>query len=258
MFMQWRAYNCRHVQGAHLPARRRTCRHRLLRRPRHLGSGRVDARQGGGAVHLHRRHRPVRRARHRLGARAGHGVRRGDRAAGRLPGGAGRGGAGRAGLRGVPHPVRRPRLLQHHPARAGRDRHAAGPRDARGRRADLGRRLDLQGQRHRAVLPVRPAGQPQPADLQAVAGRRLRPRARRPQGDVRVAGHPRPALPGQHGEGVLHRREHLGRDPRGQDAGAPRHRHRDRRPDHGRAVLGPLRSRSPPRTSRSASSRAVR
>ena len=30
----------------------------------------------------------------------------------------------------------------------------------RGRRRHLGRRLDLQGQRHRAVLPLRPAGQP--------------------------------------------------------------------------------------------------
>src|SRR6516162_3260084 len=46
-------------------------------------------------------------------------------------------------------------------------------RDARGQRADLGRRLYLQGQRHRAVLPVRPARQPEPADLQAMAGRRL-------------------------------------------------------------------------------------
>ena len=122
-----------------------------------------------------------------------------------------------------------------------RHRHPAGPGDARGRRPDLGRRLDVQGQRHRAVLPLRPAGQPVPADLQAVAGRRLRHRARRPQGDVRVAARPRPALPGQHREGVLHRRQHLGRHPRGQDPGAPRHRHRDRRADHGRAVLGPRR-----------------
>ena len=127
------------------------------------------------------------------------------------------------------------------PLGPGRHRHAAGPGDARGRRPDLGRRLDLQGQRHRAVLPLRPAGQPAAADLQAVAGRRLRHRARRPQGDVGVAGRPRPAVPGQHREGVLHRRQHLGRHARGQDAGAPRHRHRDRRPDHGRAVLGPRR-----------------
>ena len=37
-----------------------------------------------------------------------------------------------------------------------------------------------RGQRHRAVLPLRPAGQPLPADLQALAGRRLRQRTRRP------------------------------------------------------------------------------
>jgi argininosuccinate synthase len=81
MFMHCYAYTCKHVQGALLPARRRTRRHRLLRRSRHLGSGRVDAREGRRAVHLYRRHRPVRRAGHRLGARPRHGVRRGDRAA---------------------------------------------------------------------------------------------------------------------------------------------------------------------------------
>ena len=47
-------------------------------------------------------------------------------------------GLGGPGLRGVPYPVRRPRLLQHHPARPGRRGHPARPRDARGRRADLG------------------------------------------------------------------------------------------------------------------------
>ena len=87
---------------------------------------------------------------------------------------AGRGGPGRAGLRRLPHPLRRPRLLQHHAARPRRHRHPAGPRHARGRRRHLGRRLDVQGQRHRAVLPLRPARQPRPAHLQAVAGRRLR------------------------------------------------------------------------------------
>src|SRR2546425_8670163 len=45
-----------------------------------------------------------------------------------------------------------------------------------------------------------------PADLQALARRQLRDRARRPQGNVGVAGRPRPALPGQHREGVLNRR----------------------------------------------------
>ncbi|CAA9244099.1 MAG: Argininosuccinate synthase, partial [uncultured Blastococcus sp.] len=227
------------VQGPHLPARRRTRRHRLLRGARHLRGGRLDARQRRGPVHLHRRHRSVRRAGHRLGAGPGDGVRRRDRPVGRLPGRAGGGRPGRADLRRLPHPLGRSQLLQHHPPRPRRHRDAAGAGHARGRRPDLGRRLDLQGQRHRAVLPVRAPGQPLAAHLQAVAGRRLRDRARRPQGDVGVAGRPRPALPGQRREGLLHRRQHLGRHPRGQDAGAPEHRHRDRRPDHGRAVLGP-------------------
>ena len=191
-------------------------------------------------MHLHRRHRPVRRARHRLGARPCEGLRCRDRAPGRLPRGAGRGGPGRAHLRGVPHPLGRACLLQHHAARPGRHGNPPGPGDARGQRPDLGRRLDLQGQRHRAVLPVRPARQPAPADLQALAGRGLRDRARRPQGNVGVAPRPRPALPRQHGEGVLHRRQHLGRHPRGQDPGAPGHRRRVRGADHGRAVLGPV------------------
>ncbi len=46
-------------------------------------------------------------------------------------------------------------------------------------------------------------------------------------------------VPRQRREGLLDRREHLGRDPRGQDPRAPRHRNRDGRADHGRAVLGP-------------------
>ena len=64
----------------------------------------------------------------------------------------------------------------------------------------------------------------------------------------------RPALPRQPGEGVLHRRQHLGRHPRGEDPRAPRRLARDRRADHGREVLGPRGRRSRPRTSRSASS----
>ncbi len=192
-------------------------------------------------MHLHRRHRAVRRGRHRRRPRPRPPVRRRDRPGGRLPSSARGGGPGRAGVRRLPHPLRRPRVLQHHPARPRRDRDDAGPRDARGRRRHLGRRLDLQGQRHRAVLPLRPARQPPAADLQAVARRRLRPRARRPHRDEPVAHRARPALPRQQGEGVLHRRQHLGRHPRGQDARAPRRVPRDRRPDHGRPVLGPRR-----------------
>ena len=80
---------------------------------------------------------------------------------------------------------------------------------------------------------------PDAAHLQAVARRRLRHRARRPRRDEPVAHRARPALPRQPGEGVLHRRQHLGRHPRGQDPRAPRRLARDRRADHGRAVLGP-------------------
>ena len=78
-------------------------------------------------------------------------------------------------------------LLQHDAARPRRHRHAAGAGDARGRRRDLGRRLDLQGQRHRAVLPLRAAREPDAAHLQAVARPGLRRGARRPPRDVRVA-----------------------------------------------------------------------
>ena len=64
-------------------------------------------------------------------------------------------------------------------------------------------------------------------------------RARRPRRDEPVAHRARPALPRQPGEGLLHRRQHLGRHPRGQDPRAPRRLARDRRADHGREVLGP-------------------
>ena len=191
--------------------------------------------------------------RHRRRTRPRPAVRRRDRPRRRLHTAAGRGGPRRAGLRRLPHPLRRPRLLQHHAARPRRHRHDAGAGDARGRRRHLGRRLDLQGQRHRAVLPLRAAGQPRAAHLQAVARRRLRARARRPRRDEPVAHRARPALPRQQGEGVLHRRQHLGRHPRGEDPRAPRRVAGDRRADHGREVLGPRRRASRPRTSPSAS-----
>ena len=166
-------------------------------------------------------------------------VRRGAGPRRRLPGPAGGGGPGRAGLRRLPHPLRRADVLQHHAVGPRGHGHAARPRDARGRRRHLGRRLDLQGQRHRAVLPLRPAGQPVAADLQALAGRAVRRRARRAGRDEPVAHRARPALPRQPGEGLLDRREHLGRDPRGEDPRAPGRLAGVGRADHGRAVLGP-------------------
>ena len=226
-------------QGPDRPARRRARRHRVLRRAGHLRGRGLDARQGRRPVHLHRRPRAVRRARHRRHPRPGDAVRRRARPLRRLPALPRRGGSRGAGLRRLPHPQRQPGLLQHHPDRPRGHRHPARARHARGRRGHLGRRLDVQGQRHRAVLPLRPARQPEPAHLQAVAGRRLRHRARRPDRDEPVARPPRPALPRQRGEGVLHRRQHLGRHPRGQDPRAPRRLAGDGRADHGREVLGP-------------------
>ena len=170
----------------------------------------------------------------------GEAVRRRDRPRGRHQAAAGRGGPGRAGVRRLPHPVRRPHVLQHHAARPRRHRHAAGAGDAVRRREHLGRRLDLQGQRHRALLPLRAAGQPGAAHLQAVARRRLRPGAGRARRDEQVAHRPRAAVPRLGREGVLHRRQHLGCHARGQDPRAPRRVPRDRRADHGRQVLGPV------------------
>ena len=120
-------------------------------------------------------------------------LRRRGRRARRLQGRARARGARRAPVRRLPHPDRRPPLLQHDPARPRRHRDAARPRDARARRRDLGRRLDLQGQRHRALLPLRAARERGAADLQALARRGVRGRARRAQGDERVARRARPA-----------------------------------------------------------------
>ena len=95
--------------------------------------------------------------------------------------------ARRAPVRRVPHPDRGPALLQHDAARPRGDGDAARAGDARVRRRHLGRRLDVQGQRHRALLPLRAAREREPAHLQAVARRRVRLGARRPHRDERVA-----------------------------------------------------------------------
>ena len=91
---------------------------------------------------------------------------------------------------------------------------------------------------------------PNAAHLQAVARRRVRRRARRARRDERVPAAAGLAVPRSHREGVLHRRQHLGRDARGQVARGAVDEHGDRRADHGRGALGPGGRRSPPRTSR--------
>ena len=227
-----------HGHRPHLPPRRRAGRHRLLRRPGHLGRRRLDAGQGRHPLRVHRRPRPVRRARPLRRPRPGQGVRRRAGPARRLPLAARARRSRRPAVRRLPHRHRRPDLLQHHAPRAGGHRHPPRTGDAGRRGRHLGRRLDLQGQRHRALLPLRPARQPQPAHLQAVAGRGLRRRARRPGGDERVADRARPPLPRQQGEGLLDRRQHLGRHPRGEAARAARRGDGPGRADHGRGALG--------------------
>ena len=128
-------------------------------------------------------------------------------------------------------------LLQHHADRPRRHRHDAGRRDARGRGQHLGRRQHLQGQRHRAVLPLRPARQSQPEDLQAVARPGVHRRTRRTRRDVGLHDRRRFRVPDEVGEGLLDRLQHPRRDARSEGPRAPRHRHADRRADHGRRAL---------------------
>ena len=189
----------------------------------------------------------------------GHAVRRRARPRGRLPARAGRGGPGRAGLRGVPRPLGRADLLQHHPARAGGHRHDAGSGHAApttstsGATARRSRATTSSASTATGCWPTRACASTSrgwtPTSCTELGGRaEMSQWLRRAQ----------PALPRQQGEGVLHRRQHLGRHPRGQDPGAPRRLAGDRRADHGRAVLGPRRARSTPRTSPCGSSTAAR
>ena len=148
-------------------------------------------------------------------------------------------------LRRVPHQVGRPRLLQHHAAGPRGHRHAAGAGHAGRRGADLGRRLHLQGQRHRAVLPLRPARQPArcgstsrgwtpPSSASWAAGRRCRsgwPTASCPTGQARR----RPTPPTRTS----------GAPPTRPSARAPRRQRRDRRARSWACGSGTPTSRSP-------------
>ncbi len=98
-------------------------------------------------------------------------------------------------VRCLPHLDRGQALLQHDAARTRGHGHQARACDGRARRRHLGRRLDLQGQRHRAVLPVRPARERRAPHLQAVARHGVRRRARWADSDERVARRARLASP---------------------------------------------------------------
>ena len=104
-------------------------------------------------------------------------------------------------------------VFQHHAARSRRDRHDAGRGDEGGRRQHLGRWLDLQGQRYRAVLPLRPADQSEPQDLQALARPAVHRRTGRPRGNVGVPDRQRLRLQDERREGVFDRQQYPRRDP---------------------------------------------
>ena len=121
-------------------------------------------------------------------------VRRRESAPDRLPRAAGRRRDRGAAMRCVPHFHGRRPVLQHDAARPRRHRHDARRRHEGRRRPHLGRRQHVQGQRHRALLPLRAAGQPEPPHLQTVARSAVHRRAGRPQGNVGVH-EPAPASP---------------------------------------------------------------
>ncbi len=123
----------------------------------------LDAQQGRDPLRLHRQPRPARRARLRRDPAQGDALRRREGPPDRLPRAAGHRRHRRPAGRRLPRHHRRRHLLQHHAAGPRRHRHDAGVGHEGRRRPHLGRRQHLQGQRHRALLPLRPADQPGPA-----------------------------------------------------------------------------------------------
>ena len=250
----------RSERGQHPPgtSRRREGRHRVLGRPRHQRRAALDARQGRDPVRLHGQPRAARRDRLRRHPEEGDGLRRREGAAHRVPPAAGRRRHRRDPVRRLPHLHRRRHLLQHHAARPRRHRHDAGRRHEGRRRRRLGRRQHLQGQRHRAVLPLRPARQPESPRLQAVARSAVHRRARRPQGDVGVHDRPRVRVQDERREGLLDRLEHPRRHPRSQGPRVPQQGHHHRPADHGRGLLARRRGGRSRRPSACASRTASR
>ena len=115
--------------------------------------------KGALPLRLYRQSRPARRSRLRRDPAQGARVRRRKSPPHRLPRPTGSRRHRRPPVRRLPHLHRRRHLLQHHAPRPRRHRHDAGHRHEGRRRQHLGRRLDLQGQRHRALLSLRPARQ---------------------------------------------------------------------------------------------------
>ncbi len=226
-----------HVAHPAIHSRGPQGRPRVLGRPRHERGAALDAGERRDSVRVHREPGPARRERLRRDPAQGLAIRRRDGTPRRLPRRAGRGRHRRFAGGRVPHLDRGPHVLQHDSDRARRDGHDARHRDARGRRPHMGRRQHVQGQRHRALLPLWTARQSRAAHLQAVARRRVHRRAGRPQGDVGVPPQGGVRLQDEHGEGVLHRLQSARRDPRGEGPRVPRQGHAHRAADHGRRFL---------------------
>ena len=194
----------------------RKSRHRLLGRSRHQRGAAVDEAERRPRLRLYRQSRPTRRGRLRRDSAQGPGLRRRKSPAGGLPHAIGPRRYRRDPIRCLPHLYRRHHLLQHHAPRSRRDRHDAGRGHEGGRRQHLGRWLHLQRQRYRAVLPLRPADQSEPQDLQALARPAVHRRTGRPRGNVGVPDRQWLRLQDERRKGVFDRQQYPRRNPRGQ------------------------------------------
>ena len=177
-----------YVEGVDHTAKGRACRDRLQRRARHVGRCRLDAAARCAAVRytadLGQADEPdlSRRARARQAVR-----RRSSARLDRLPHRAGsrRSVALQCGAFHISH--RGQDVLQHHSARPRRHRHACSCGQCTSDGVDIwGDGSTYKGNDIERFYRYGLLVNPEPADLQAVARRRLRHRARRPHGDERV------------------------------------------------------------------------
>ena len=143
--------------------------------------------EGRDPLRLHRQPRPARRARLRRHPAQGAAVRRREGAPDRLPR---RSSSPKASPRCSAAPSTSPPPACTYFNTTPLGRAVTGTmlvrRDEGRRRQHLGRRQHLQGQRHRALLPLRPARQPGAAIYKPWLDQRVHRRARRPRGDVGV------------------------------------------------------------------------
>ena len=248
-----------HEQGPDHPPEGGAGRHRVLRRPRHVRGGRLDARQGRRPVHLHGGHRAVRRAGHLRRT-----VRARSSTAPRSPGPSTASGPlveeGLAALACGAFHVRSGGRAYFNTTPLGRA--VTGTMLVRAMHEDG---VDIWGDGstfkgndierfYRYGLLANPELRIYKPWLDADFVHELGGRAEMSQW---LTEHGLPYRDSA-GEGVLDRRQHLGRHPRGEDPRAPRRLAGDGPADHGRAVLGPGRRHRARGRHASASTRAAR